>query len=242
MVNIVTSREEPEIMAQYTKELVQKVPQITTVVNNINSKRAQVAVGEYEIALYGDGMIRDHIGSASYQISANSFFQANTLQAERLYEVAMGYAELRSEDKVWDLYCGTGTISLFIANRVKYVLGIELVESAITDAKSNAIANRIKNADFISGDLKNVLRSIPADDCPSALIIDPPRSGMHADVIRAVLDRAPERIAYISCNPATQARDVALLLERYDLLDLQPVDMFPQTFHIECVAKLKLRA
>ena len=241
MVNIVTSRPEPEIMARYTKELVQTVPQVTTVVNNINSKRAQIAVGEYEIVLCGAGTIRDRIGNANYQISANSFFQANTMQAERLYEVATDYAELRSEDNVWDLYCGTGTISLFIAGRVKHVLGIELVESAVSDARYNAAANGIANVDFLAGDLKQVVRSISSDDSPTALIIDPPRSGMHADVVRAVLERAPERIAYISCNPATQARDVAMLLERYDLLELQPVDMFPQTFHIECVAKLRLR-
>ncbi len=243
MVNIVTSREEPDVIARYALELVQTVPQVTTVVNNINGKRSQVAVGEYEIIYHGDGTIRDKIGGATYRISANSFFQANTPQAERLYEIAANFAEVGPDDEVWDLYCGTGTISLFIANRVKHVLGIELVESAIADARANAEANGLTNVDFIAGDLKNILAAKERilHPTPHTLIIDPPRSGMHPDVIREVLKLAPARIAYISCNPSTQARDVALLMERYDLLELQPVDMFPQTYHIECVAKLRRR-
>jgi len=241
MVNLVTSREEPDILVAFTRELVQSIPQVTTVVNNINSKRSQVAVGEYEIIYHGDGTIRDSIGRATYRISANSFFQANTPQAERLYEIAANFAELKPTDELWDLYCGTGTISLFVANRVKHVLGVELVESAIADARSNAEANGVQNVDFIASDLRHALTRpdfLSEHSKPNVLIIDPPRSGMHPDVIREVLKLHPERIAYISCNPATQARDIALLLEGYELLELQPVDMFPQTYHIECVAKL----
>ncbi len=241
MVNIVTSREEPKLLARYASELLQNIPQVTTIVNNINPRRSQVAVGEYEIVLHGDGTIRDRVGAATFRISANSFFQANTPQAQCLYEVAANFAELQPEDELWDLYCGTGTISLFVAGRVRHVLGIELIESAIADARANASTNGINNVDFISGDLKNILSSknYTQYPIPNTLIIDPPRSGMHAEVIREVMKLATERIAYISCNPATQARDVAMMLDRYELLEIQPVDMFPQTYHIECVAKLR---
>ncbi|HET6401712.1 MAG TPA: 23S rRNA (uracil(1939)-C(5))-methyltransferase RlmD [Candidatus Kapabacteria bacterium] len=244
MVNLVTSREEPDVLVAYARELVHNIPQVTTIVNNINSKRSQVAVGQYEIVYHGDGTIRDKIGGANYRISANSFFQANTPQAERLYEIAANFAELKSSDELWDLYCGTGTISLFVANRVRHVLGIELIESSIADARANAEANGISNADFIASDLRHALTKqdfLSEHANPTALIIDPPRSGMHPDVIREVLKLAPARIAYISCNPATQARDIALLAEGYELLELAPVDMFPQTYHIECVAKLRLK-
>jgi 23S rRNA (uracil1939-C5)-methyltransferase len=248
MVNLVTSRDEPSVMKQYARELVASVPGITTVVNNINTRRSQIAVGEFEKVYHGDGIIRDKIGRTEFRISANSFFQANTIQAERLYSIAAEFAELKPTDILWDLYCGTGTISLFVADRVKSVLGIELVESAILDARANAKSNGITNVEFIAGDMRSVLHNrlllSPlgerlGEGWPDVMIIDPPRNGMHPDVIREVLRLAPERIAYISCNPATQARDVALLSEGYELLDLQPVDMFPQTYHIECVAKLK---
>lgn len=245
MVNLVTSREDPDVLVEYSHKLIQKIPQVTTIVNNINGKRSQVAVGQYEIIYHGNGTIRDTIGGAAYRISANSFFQANTPQAERLYEIAANFAELKSSDELWDLYCGTGTISLFVAKRVKHVLGIELVESAIADARVNAESNGIGNVDFVASDLRHALTKpefLSEHSNPNVLIIDPPRSGMHPDVIREVLKLAPERISYISCNPATQARDVALLMDGYELLELQPVDMFPQTYHIECVAKLKRRA
>jgi 23S rRNA (uracil1939-C5)-methyltransferase len=242
MVNLVTSREEPDVMKQYAGELTEAVPAVTSVVNNINGRRAQIAVGEYETLYHGTATIRDTIGSNTFRISANSFFQANTPQAERLYATAAEYAELKETDMVWDLYCGTGTISLFVADRVKQVLGIELVEAAIADARSNAISNGVTNAEFIASDLRHALTTpefLDAHARPDAMIIDPPRSGMHPDVIREVLKLAPERIAYVSCNPATQARDCELLSDAYDLIELQPVDMFPQTFHIECVAKLR---
>ncbi len=245
MVNLVTSREEPETMQRFTTDLLSSVPSVTTVVNNVNTRRAQVAVGDFEKIYLGDGTIRDTIGRAEYRISANSFFQANTPQAERLYAVAAEFAELQKTDTLWDLYCGTGTISLFVADRVQSVLGVELVEAAIADARSNALSNGVSNADFIASDLRKALTTpefLAEHQRPDVMIIDPPRSGMHPDVIREILKLAPERIAYISCNPATQARDVELLSAGYELLDLQPVDMFPQTYHIECVAKLRRRS
>lgn len=244
MVNFVTSRRDEAILQRYTNELVATIPSVTTVVNNVNGRRAQIAVGEEEIVYHGTGYMYDRIGHNSFRISANSFFQTNSPQAETLYEIARDYAELRPDDELWDLYCGTGTIALFNAPNVRHVLGVELVEAAILDARENAKANDVANADFVSSDLRRAITSpefLAAHPKPSVMIIDPPRSGMHPDVVREVLALEPERISYISCNPATQARDVALLLEKYELLAVQPVDMFPQTYHIESVAKLRRR-
>jgi 23S rRNA (uracil1939-C5)-methyltransferase len=242
MVNFVTSHYDEEAMQSYAKLLQQEVPEVTTLINNINTKRAQIAVGEKEYVIFGSGMISDKIGNATYQISANSFFQTNTVQAERLYSVAMDFADLRTGDTLWDLYCGAGTITLFAAPFVKSVLGIELAESSIADAHANAVRNNIGNAEFISSDLRKALLSpdlLSKYGKPDVLIIDPPRSGMHADVVREILELAPERISYISCNPATQARDVEMMSEKYSVEALQPVDMFPQTWHIESIAKLR---
>jgi 23S rRNA (uracil1939-C5)-methyltransferase len=242
MVNFVTSGYDEEAMLAYAKLLQKEVPEVTTLLNNINSKRAQIAVGETEHIIFGSGMISDKIGNATYQISANSFFQTNTVQAERLYQVAIDFAGLQSEDNLWDLYCGAGTITLFAAPYVRSVLGIELAESSIVDAHANAERNAIKNVEFVSSDLRKALLSpdlLSKFGKPDVLIIDPPRSGMHSDVVREILELAPERISYISCNPATQARDIEMMSEKYSVESLQPVDMFPQTWHIECVAKLR---
>lgn len=241
MANVVTSRYDEKIMASYAELLRNEVPEVTTLINNINTKRAQIAVGEKEFVIFGTGMISDSIGNATYRISANSFFQTNTVQAERLYQIGVDFADLRKEDILWDLYCGAGTITLFAAPQVRSVLGIELAESSIADAHANAQRNGISNVEFISSDLRKALLSpdlLSKYGKPDVLIIDPPRSGMHSDVVREILELAPARISYISCNPATQARDIEMMSEKYFLEALQPVDMFPQTWHIECVAKL----
>ncbi len=242
MINFVTSRYDEDLMILYASMLGKQLPEVTTLVNNISNRRAQVAVGEREVIIFGSGTITDHIGKPKYQISPNSFFQTNTPQAELLYTIAEQAADLRADDNLWDLYCGAGTISLFVAPKVKSVLGVEVVEAAINDAHENARRNGITNANFISGDLRTVLlqRDVATKyGAPSVMIIDPPRSGMHADVVREILELAPERISYISCNPATQARDIELMSEQYEVTALQPVDMFPQTWHIECVATLR---
>ncbi len=244
MVNIVTSRYEKNEMESYRDGLLEAVPEVTTIVNNVNGRRAQVAQGDSEELIHGSGFITDQIGGNSYRISANSFFQTNTLQAERLYQIACDFADLQKEDNLWDLYCGAGTITLFAAPHVKHVLGIELAESAVRDAKANAQSNKVDHVEFVASDLRNAITSpefIAQHAKPDVMIIDPPRSGMHPDVVREVLALAPSRIAYISCNPATQARDIEMMSDKYELIELQPVDMFPQTFHIECVAKLRLK-
>jgi 23S rRNA (uracil1939-C5)-methyltransferase len=245
MVNLVTYEDRPEILKHFTAGLLAAVPEVTTVVNTINSKKAQIAFGDREIVYAGKGMIHERLGNLLFTISASSFFQTNTAQAERLYSVAKEFASLKKSDVVWDLYSGTGSIALFVADAVAQVIGVESVESAVRDAERNAKQNQVGNCVFILGDLKNRLTKnrdwIESYPRPDVMIIDPPRSGMHPKVVEEILEIAPERVVYVSCNPATQARDVKTLSAKYDIAALQPVDMFPHTYHIENVAQLALR-
>lgn len=239
MVNIVTSEEMPDAVQSMADTLCRKIPQIKTVVNNINKKKASIAVGEQEIVLFGEGYIKDRIGPFTFQISANSFFQTNSLAAFKLYRKAAEYADLNGSDMVVDLYSGTGTIPIFLADRVKAITGIEISRSATLDAYENCKENGIDNCQFICGDIRERLSGITYK--PNVMIIDPPRAGMHKDVLAQVLTLSPDRIVYISCNPATLARDLSRMIKDYALIEVQPVDMFPHTYHIEIVAKLELR-
>jgi len=245
MVNLVTFEDRPETMREMTKELLQAVPTVTTIVNTINSKKAQIAFGDREKIYAGEGIIHERLGSLLFTVSTGSFFQTNTSQAEKLYAVARELAVLKPSDVVWDLYSGTGSIALFVSDAVSRVIGVESVAAAVDDAERNARANQITNCSFVLGDLKDRLTKdtewIKSTQRPDVMIIDPPRSGMHPKVVDEILEIAPPRIVYVSCNPATQARDVKLLAARYDILALQPVDMFPHTYHIENVAQLVLR-
>ncbi len=243
MVNIVTFEDRPEVMKELTKQLTTEFPEITTVVNNINTRKAQIAVGETEKVYYGSGIITDKIGSHVFDISTNSFFQTNTRGAEKLYSIAKEYAELKPSDIVYDLYCGTGTISIFISDAVKKVVGIDIIENSIQNARHNAEHNAVQNCEFIAGDLKDLLTKDTAwmknNFPPDVLIIDPPRSGMHPKAVEEIGRMKVKRIVYVSCNPATLARDVKMLAPFGYLIEkVQPVDMFPHTFHIESVAKL----
>ena len=246
MVNLVTFDDRPEVMGSFAAKLHSAVPQITTIVNTINSRKAQIAFGEVEKVYVGGGVIHERLGKHTFTISASSFFQTNTAQAERLYEVAKSFAELKPSDFVWDLYSGTGSIALFVSDAAKEVVGIESAASAVSDAERNAKANGVNNCTFLLGDLKDRLTKDTewrrSHTKPDVMITDPPRSGMHPKVLDEILEIAPERIVYVSCNPTTQARDVkALCLGKYDLVRLQPVDLFPHTYHIENVAQLVLR-
>jgi 23S rRNA (uracil1939-C5)-methyltransferase len=245
MVNLVTFTEDPAVMRKYAAELRTAIPAVTTVVNTINPKKAQIAFGDREVVVAGEGLIHEKLGNLLFEVSASSFFQTNTAQAERLYAIAKEFADLRKSDVVWDLYSGTGSIALFISDAVSQVVGVEAVESAVSDAERNARRNDVQNCTFILGDLKDRLTKdsewISSHRKPDVMVIDPPRSGMHQHVVEEILQLAPERIVYVSCNPATQARDVKLLASRYEVLALQPVDMFPHTYHVENVAKLALR-
>ena len=193
-------------------------------------------MGEKETIYSGDGTIQDRIGPFSFQISANSFFQTNSQGAEVLYNKVKEFAELTGSELVLDLYSGTGTIPIFLSTHAKEIVGMEITQSAVIDAERNCKINGILNCRFIMGDIKERLTDLRMK--PDVLIIDPPRAGMHKDVLSRVMELGTERIVYISCNPATLARDIKIMSQDYRVVEIQPVDMFPHTFHIESVAKL----
>ncbi len=247
MVNIVTNSDSPELLMPLADELSEKLPNLTSSVNTINTSVSGTTIGEKKNLLYGRQYIEEKFGSLTFKISPSSFFQTNTLMAEKLYEVVKDFAELKKDEVVWDLYCGTGTIALYLASFVKKVIGFEIVHEAIEDANENAKLNRIENIIFIEGNLDKLfrkepelLRELPS---PDLIIIDPPRSGMHPKLVNDIIQINPPKIIYVSCNPATQARDLKLIVDEgnYGIDSVQPVDMFPHTPHIEVVAKLVLR-
>jgi 23S rRNA (uracil1939-C5)-methyltransferase len=237
MVNVITAEENNSIVGPLAQQLMDRYPNIVSVVNNVTSRKAGVATGEYEIPLAGSSVLRDKIGRFEFEISSNSFFQTNTSGAEQLYETVKNCAGLTGGESVLDLYCGTGSIGIYLSGEAREVVGMELVESALVDAENNCRINGISNCRFIGGDIKDVLDEIGSR--PDILIIDPPRVGMHKDVLKQILDMAPEKIVYVSCNPATFARDLALMQDQYHIGAVQPVDMFPHTYHIEAVVRLE---
>ncbi len=237
MVNIITASEDRDKVKPIADFLIKKYSEIVSVINNITSRKAGVAVGEYEIILAGAPSIKDKIGQFEFEISANSFFQTNTLGAERLFEIVKKFAGLSGKETVIDLYSGIGTITIWLSEFAKEVIGIEIVESAVSDAKNNCKANRVSNCRFISGNVNDCLQQVKI--IPEVMIIDPPRAGMHKKVVKQVLKMCPERIVYVSCNPATMARDLCIMKDRYKIYEVQPIDMFPHTYHIESVARLE---
>lgn len=228
------------------KELVHTIinnfPQVKTIVKNINMKNTNVILGNENINLYGDGYITDVLGEYTFKISPHSFYQVNPIQAEKLYKIGVEAANITNNDIVFDLYCGIGTISLFMAQYAKKVYGIEIVEEAIKDAKENAKLNNIKNAEFIAGDVEKILDKLINKDkiIPDIVMIDPPRKGMDAQSVENILKIEPKKLVYISCNPATLIRDLQKLEEKYEIKMIKPVDMFPFSKHIECIAVLEL--
>jgi len=239
MVNIVTSEDRPDAVRPLADILIHKFKTIKSVVNNITQSKASVALGEREKLIAGEKYIKDKIGIFDFQISSNSFFQTNSLGAQRLYQTVLDYAEFKGDEAVLDLYSGTGTIPIFIASEAKTLTGIEINESAVRDARKNCEKNGISNCNFICGDIREKLSAITWK--PDVMIIDPPRAGMHQDVLAHVLRLSPEKIVYGSCNPSTMARDIGLMIQDYEVLEMQPVDMFPHTYHIEAVAKMRHR-
>jgi 23S rRNA (uracil1939-C5)-methyltransferase len=234
-----------ELIIQYVKELKQIAPEITTFVNAISIKKAQIAFADEEKIIFGDGIIREKLirfdgKEFVFKISPNSFFQTNTLQAQRLYDIALEYGEFTSDDNVLDLYCGAGSIGIFISDRVNKVLGVELIEDAIINANENKALNNITNAEFIVSDIKDFLLGNDVQEY-NKIILDPPRAGLHPKICEILSETRLDRIVYVSCNPATQARDLALICEKgnYEIDRIQPVDMFPHTYHVENVISLK---
>lgn len=223
------------------KYIQDSFPEITSLMYVINPKLND-AFSDLDVELYsGKDYITERMGNLKFRIGAKSFFQTNTAQAEKLYSLALEFAGLKGSETVYDLYTGTGTIANYIAGACKKVIGLEYVSEAIADAKLNSEINGIENTDFFSGDIKELLNEdfMNEHGLPDIIISDPPRAGMHESVIRTILSAGAEKIVYISCNPATQARDIALLAPVYDVTAVQPVDMFPQTHHVENVALLQ---
>ncbi len=237
MVNIVTSEQRDPPVQTLASILKGQFKEIASIVNNINTRKGGTAVGEQERILTGERNIRDKIGSFTFEISANSFFQTNTPMAERLYQSVKDFASLTEKETVLDLYCGTGTVSIFLAPQALRIIGVDISDNAIADAKRNCLLNGIDNCEFLSGDVRMLLSQFNSK--PDLLVTDPPRTGMHRKVIEQILRLLPDRIIYISCNPATLARDIALLKDRYKLEEVQPIDLFPNTYHIESVVRLE---
>ena len=223
------------------KELIHKFENIKTIVKNINSKNTNVILGKKNINLYGNGYIYDNLGDYTFKISPLSFYQINPVQTEKLYNLALQGAKLTGNETVFDLYCGIGTIGIYMANHAKEVYGIEIVEQATEDAKENCKINNIKNAYYYAGDTEKLLAKLIYGDNiqPGVIVVDPPRKGLDNTTIENMLKIKPERIVYISCNPATLVRDLAKIEEKYHIEKIQPVDMFPFTSHVECVVVLQ---
>lgn len=243
MVIVTFFHEDKEKREGLLNFLAEKFPQITSL-NYVINEKGNDTIADQEVVLFkGKEYIEEEMEGLRFKIRPKSFFQTNTVQAYELYKVARDFAGLTGEELVYDLYTGTGTIALFVAKQAKKVVGVEYIQQAIDDAFDNAKENGIEHADFFAGDMKRVLTDefIAKNGKPDVIITDPPRAGMDADVIKKILEIAPEKVVYVSCNPATQARDVALMDEFYKVEQLQPVDMFPHTHHVENVALLVKR-
>lgn len=240
ILTIVTSRNRFPHREEIAQQLLDRVPELTGILQNINPGRTNVILGKRTELIDGEDYYLDYVGSIRYAISPESFFQVNTLQTEKLYSTILEYAGLTGKELVVDAYCGIGSIALYIAGRAGRVFGIEEVFGAIEDAKRNAELNNITNCTFQVGKVEEKLPELLAQGIrPDLVIFDPPRKGLAESVIDTVLTTRPDRLIYVSCNSATLARDLALLQESYRICRVQPVDMFPQTYHVETVVLLE---
>jgi len=238
---VVTSAPAVSELAPLVERLQAREPGTTSVIMNVNPKKASVAVGVEEHLLGGRDHIRESVGGLTFRVSANSFFQTNTRQAERLFDLVVESTGLAGTETVIDLYSGTGAISLLLARRARWVYGVELTQAAVDDAGANAAANGITNCTFLAGEVRFVLPSLIAKGVTAEVVVaDPPRAGFHPKALHALITLAARRIVYVSCNPTTLARDLGELARGgYRVEWVQPVDMFPHTPHIEAVARLE---
>jgi 23S rRNA (uracil1939-C5)-methyltransferase len=241
MVNLITSEEKSNLIFEFADELKKEVPEISTFVNTISTSKAQVAAGEKTIEIFGDGVITEKLGKYKFIISPLSFFQTNTMQAKKLFDVVIKLGKFSGNENVLDLYCGGGAISIYISEHVKKVMGVEQSNESILSAHENAELNEVKNCDFVTYDVKDYLGIIKDERTAryDTIILDPPRSGIHPKAAEYLLEYEPEKMIYVSCNPTSQARDIKLLAEKYNITAIQPVDMFPHTFHVENVVRLE---
>ena len=241
MVVIVTNGKELPYKEEFIKTITDNIDGIKSIVQNINSEKTNVILGNKNITLWGEDTISDSIGEFKFNISPESFFQVNPVQAEILYSKALEYADLQGEETVIDAYCGTGTITLFLSKKAKKVYGIEIIDKAIENANKNAEINNVDNAEFILGESEVVIQELINDGVNADVImLDPPRKGCDIKVLEAITSSDVKKIVYVSCDPSTLARDLAILEEKgYKTVEIQPVDMFPHTPHIECVAVIE---
>ncbi len=242
LIFVTNSEEEELLLKEIGQKLMADFDNIKSVIQNINTKKGNRVMGYENITLCGEGKIVDYIDDLSFEISPFSFLQVNPSQTEVLYRKALELAEITSEDEVIDIYCGIGTISLFLAKAAKSVVGVEVIEVAIEDAKRNAINNNLTNTEFFAGKAEDVIpdlykRGYKAD----VVLVDPPRKGCELEVLETILQMEPKKIIYVSCKPSTLARDLKILSEKYTVVTVQPVDLFPMTTHVESVVKLVLK-
>ena len=239
MVNIVTSKNKPFLIKPMMDEIIANIPNIKSVVNTININKNNTDDGDIKL-LYGRDFINEKIGNYTFKISANSFFQTNSFQVKTLYDCIIKTAKFKKTDTVYDLYCGTGTIGIYLSKLVKNVYAFDCVENAIKDAKYNANINNINNINFYKADIKDAFKDLKFNlEKPDVIIIDPPRPGLHQEVIKDIIHLSPKKIIYVSCNPSTQARDLQIFLKNnYSINCIQPIDMFPHTPHIESIVSL----
>lgn len=243
MVIVVFAHVSRAVINALMEFVADRFPQITSLSYVVNQKKNDTIFDQEVVTFKGRDHIFEEMEGIKFKISPKSFYQTNSEQAYNLYKITRDFADFKGDELVYDLYTGAGTIANFVAKKVKQVVGVEYVPEAIEDAKINSELNGINNTLFYAGDMKDVLNAefIAKHGKPNVVITDPPRAGMHADVVARINEMEPEKIVYVSCNPATQARDLALLNEKYEVVKIQPVDMFPQTIHVENVVLLKRR-
>lgn len=241
MVVLITATRDLPCEEEWVKEMTEALPFVVSIYHNVQDRKGNVILGKPIRKLYGSDTLKASIGALQFEVSPYSFFQVHKEQAEVLYSKALEFAQLTGEETVIDAYCGTGTISLYLAQKAKHVLGIEIVPEAIEDAKNNAIRNHVGNADFIAADAGVIMPKLyKQGTCPDVIVMDPIRAGCSEDVLKAAAGMEPKRIVYVSCGPSTFARDAKILAQMgYHLKKVQPVDMFPQTMHVELVALLE---
>ena len=243
MVNLVVARDDQPEIKKIADHLLSSVPKITTLLYTINTKWNDSIHDLDPIVISGNGYVMEKLGKYDFKISPKSFFQTNTKQAEQLYTVAKEFAGLTGSEIVYDLYCGTGSIGIFVSEGASKIIGIEVIAQAIEDAKQNAAINNVSHSQFFTGDVVDLCNDafFSEHGHPDVVITDPPRAGMHEKLVKKLIEISAPKIVYVSCNVATQARDISLLSEKYRVSRIQPVDMFPHTHHIECVALLELK-
>lgn len=241
MVVLSFFRNDNKIIESLMDFIKESFPEITSLQYVINRKANDTILDQDIIVYHGKDHITEKMGELKFRVGPKSFYQTNSEQASKLYKIALEFAELKGDEIVYDLYTGTGTIANFMAGSAAKVVGVELIPEAIDDARENSRINGIKNTDFIAADMKDALTAefIEEHGRPDLIVIDPPRAGVHENVVRGILGAAPEKIVYVSCNPATQARDIALMAEKYEVKAVQPVDMFPHTHHVENIIQLR---